>query len=286
MSTLLPLLAWCATGALVLSGALQLGPGVLSKFREHPGLVLRFLLVVWVVAPAMAILVTRIFGLRGIGGTTVLLMAICPGVPLILSSARSVGGATSTALIVLLATALTAPIFLPMWTKILSAVHPIALTIPAGRVVRALVPAVLAPLLVGFAIRALSERIALAIAAAAGWAFRVGLAIVIVIQLVRGAPTLLDVPLRTILAVAIVTFTEAMLGYWAGGPSQEDKGATGMAAALGNPALALAVVAASYPGYHEAGALVAAYVVLRALLLLPFKQWLKHPRRPSAPAPA
>jgi bile acid:Na+ symporter, BASS family len=277
------LLAWCATGALVLDGALRLGPSSLRALREQPGLLLRFLFVVWVVVPLLAIAVAQLARLRGAGAAALLLMAICPGVPLLISSARSASGSLHTALIVLLATAVTAPLLLPVWARVLSALYPVELAIPSRRIVLALLPTVFAPLALGFGVRAISSRVAAALARVTDVLFRVGLAVLMSSLLLQGAPILLEVRLRAYLAVVILTIGEAWLGYWAGGPKLEDRRTTSLAAALGNPALVLAVVTESYPGY-EAGALLAAYVLFRSIVLIPLLMWLKPAPGPGIPA--
>jgi len=282
MSAIFSSIAWCATGALTLDGALRITPSALFRtLRERPSLVLRFLFVVWIAAPALAIGVTRVFHLHGAGGAAVLLMAICPGVPVVLWSTRSLSGATNTALVVLLASALTAPVFMPPLAKLISALHPAQFSVPSRRIVLTLLPTVFAPIALGLSVRALSPRLAGALARLTDVVARAGFAVVVVGVLVRGGPLLMSVPPRTFVAVVIVTLGEALLGYWAGGPDPGDRRATSMAAALGNPALALAVVAVSYPGY-KAVTVVAAYVLIRAIALIPFKRWLKPGPSPRA----
>src|SRR5204863_4672887 len=98
----------------------------------------------------------------------------------------------------------------------------------------------------------------------------------------------LEVAPRVLIAVIVLTLGAALLGYLAGAPAPADRRVTGVATALGNPGLALAVIAASFPGF-KAAAFVIAYVILRKLALIPFEQWVKHrahtPPTPQYPTP-
>ena len=63
---------------------------------------------------------------------------------------------------------------------------------------------------------------------------------------------------------------------------------TSVAVVLGNPGLALAIVAASHLTF-KAAPLIAAYLIFRKLALVPFEQWIKRrkrPRRTSIPGGA
>lgn len=70
-------------------------------------------------------------------------------------------------------------------------------------------------------------------------------------------------------APMIITVGSLAMGHWAGRPRRDDERAVATMAALGNPALGAAVVASLAPDV-KTGALVAAYVLARALVLLPY----------------
>src|SRR5690606_27459573 len=96
-----------------------------------------------------------------------------------------------------------------------------------------------------------------------------------------GAPILLQVPPRVLVAVLVMALGAAAMGDWAGAPRPEERRATGVAAALGNPGLVLAIVAASRPGFRAA-AFVAAYLLARKLALLPYERWARRREAASA----
>lgn len=283
MLTVFHVLAWCASGALTLGAALRTSRDSLRLVRHRPGLILRALLVGWIGVPMLALLITTAFDLRGVGGATLLLMAICPGVPALLASTRKVNGAMDTALVLLIVMSVTAPLLTPLWAQILSVAHPLTFSIEPRQVIVTLLATVFAPLVVGLLIRLISARAAAVLARVSHVLWLAGIGFAAVAILPRGAPLLLHVPLPTFIAAVLIMLGASLMGYWAGRPDMEDRQATTFAAALGNPALALAVVAASYPEY-KAGALCAAYVALRLILLIPIRHWLKEHTTPKARA--
>src|SRR5262249_54424669 len=152
-----------------------------------------------------------------------LLMAICPGMPLLLATTRSVEGAAGTAFVALLLTATIEPVLIPYWTRLLSVVHPADLTVQPRHVLAVLVPTVFIPVAVGFAVRLLAPRAAPAVARVSNLVGVVGIAMDLLVVLIQGAPLLVHVPLRAFAATAVVTLGDAAIGYWAGWPNTEDQ---------------------------------------------------------------
>jgi len=134
----------------------------------------------------------------------------------------------------------------------------------------------LLPLVVGMvAGRWLPWRVVGVLARFANGFFFLGLAVAIVLALRLGGPVLLSVGPRTWIAGLVLVLGEVMLGYAAGSPQPDDRRPAAIAAARGNVGLVLAIVAASYPGFHSA-AFIAAYVLFRTLVFIPINAWMKR----------
>src|SRR5262245_34979366 len=275
---LMKVLAWTATIAVMFGGALRLGPASLRQVRKRPRLFLRMLVAVWLAVPLLTIAVVLAFDVSGLSATTLLLMAICPGMPLLLASTGTVKGAVDTAFVALLLTATMEPLLIPYWTRFLRVVHPGDLTVQARDVFAVLVPTVFIPVAVGFLIRQLAPRVATGLARVSEMIAVVGIAMDVLVVLIQGAPLLVQAPVRAFAAAVVVTFGDTAIGYLAGWPKMEDQKAIAMASALGNPALALAIIGASYPGV-TAGALIAVYLLIRAIAMVPLEWWLKRSGR-------
>ncbi len=276
----LKLLSWSATFAVMFGGALRLGPAALRMIFERPFLSLRTLVAVWIAVPALTMLV--VLGLRvdGLGATTLLLMAGCPGIPLLLGTTRKVRGGMRTAFVALVLTAATEPLLIPYWTRIVSGFLPIDLRVQPTHILQVLVPTIFVPIALAFTLRVLSPRVAEILAPISDWVYVVGAVGCSLAIVIEAAPIVLRIPERTFVAAVIITLGDALIGYVAGWPDHEDQKAIALAAALGNPALALAVAEVSYPE-HQAGPLVAAYLLVRAIALAPFEWWLKRSKHPA-----
>jgi bile acid:Na+ symporter, BASS family len=274
--TLLKALTWCATFAVMFGGAARVGVGSLRRVRMYPALFARTLLAVWILVPVFTLVVVELLAVRGMSATMLLLMAVCPGLPLLVASTRTVRGSMATAMLALLLTAATEPLLIPQWTRILSAFHPsVDVRVQPHHVIAVLAPTVFLPIVLGFALRALWPRAVAALARASDVIYLVSLPIKVVVALEQGAPLLLHIPWQSYVAAMIISVGDALIGYWVGRPDVRDQKALALATALGNPALAIAVIEVGYPD-ETATTLVAAYLIVRAIAITPFEWWLKR----------
>lgn len=273
--TLFKALCWSATFAVMFGGAMRVGPPIFLQIARRPALFVRVLIAVWILVPLLTALAVVLFQVRGTSATLLLLMAVCPGIPVLLASTRAVRGSMKTALLALVLTATTEPLLIPYWTRLISLFLPVDLRVRPGQILSVLVPTVFVPIVLGFAVRAVWPRVVGLLVRVSDVVYLVGVTASAAVVLWKGTPLLPRVPPAAFGAAIVITLGDAVVGYWAGGPRTEDRKAVSLAAALGNPALALAVVEASFPGF-QAAALVSVYLLVRALALVPVELWFKH----------
>ena len=288
LATVIKLLIGMIIPALMLSVGLRTDRTLLREAGARWRLLARALAVVWIGVPVVALVELAVFRPPPLGAEMLMLMAVCPGVPFVMwKTARIHPGDVTTSLLVLLATALTAPLLLPLWTVILRGISPFALTISPLDVLATLARQVFVPLAIGVVVRHVAPRPAATLAKVANALVIAGLAVAVVVLVAKAIPVVRAAAPRTMVAGAIMTIVAAVMGYLAGGPRLADRRALAYGAALGNPALALAVLAHTNPDL-KAGRLLAAYIVVRALALVPFGVWVNRHRRgeaePQAPA--
>jgi BASS family bile acid:Na+ symporter len=260
----------------MLSIGLRTDTTIVADLKQQWRLILRALAVVWLGVPALVILAVRAFQVPPIGTTTLLLMALCPGIPLLVRSAEQAGGSSRTALLVLLATALTAPVMVPLWAEIHAQSSRVVFVVDAVTVLKVVIPSVILPYVMGRIISYLvSKRAAVMLAKLATIVFVAGFAITLVVLVIKAIPVLTASSPQVFVALIISTLAAAALGYAVGGPRAPDRIALGYAAALGNPALALAIAARTAPDTAFLP-LVGAYVLVRTLTLIPFGRWIRR----------
>lgn len=262
--------------ALMLSVGLAARPRDLLDSLRRPTLYLRLLLVLEVGVPLLAIAVASLFQIPREAKALILLMAICPGAPAVAYSTKQKGETYSpVGLCLLLFTSLLSPLLVPAWVWILGRVFPFELSIQPLQVLNQVLPTVTLPLFLGMGLRQLWPRAAELLAPWVHRAFLVSLTVAIAVVLYLGAPVLWNTKPLVILACWLMVVASEFLGYWAAKPAPEAQRTASMAAVLGNPGLALTIVAVSYPGLR-ASAFLAAYLLFRSLALLPFTLWLKR----------
>jgi BASS family bile acid:Na+ symporter len=267
---------------------LMLGIGLATSVHDlrdlsrRPFLYGKAAIVMWLAVPLLAIVAVGALDLGRIPAELVLIVAVCPGAPFIPNATKRKGEHHSvTGLDVLVAVSLLAPVLTPLWVAILDRLYDYGIGVSPSQVFVRVTTTTLVPLLVGLGIRELSPRIAKRLARPVRYVFLAALAVAVLAALYLGAPVLASVTPRIVLAVLVVVSGAAFLGYLAAWPHRQDQRTIGVAAALGNPGLALTVIAVSHPGFHAVG-FVLAYVVLRKLALIPFEQWAKRGRHAAA----
>jgi len=275
LQALIRFLAANAISAFMLSIGLRTDTTIVADLKQQWRLILRALAVVWLGVPALVILAVRAFQVPPIGTTTLLLMALCPGFPILVKFTERAGGSSRTALLVLLATALTAPVMVPPWAAIIAQRSRFAFVVDAVTVLEVVIPSVILPFVIGRIIHLVSERAAVMLAKLATIVFVAGMAITLVVLTVKAIPVLAASSPQVFVALIFSTLAAAALGYAVGGPRTPDRIALGYAAALGNPALALAIAARTAPD-TEFLPLVGAYVLVRTLTLIPFGRWIRR----------
>jgi predicted Na+-dependent transporter len=205
-----------------------------------------------------------------------MVMAICPGVPLLLRKTEKAHADRDTALIVLLATLSTAIVLTPAWALVLDRITVLDLHIRIRDVVVVILPTVVVPYVLGRTIYTLSPRVAAPLASIANALFVAGLAIILVVLVVRTGLGLGQISLRGALACILIGFGAAAIGYFATHAGFARQTSIAYAAAFGNPALALAVMARSYE--EKAAPLIVLFLVLRTLVFVPINLWIRHGR--------
>jgi predicted Na+-dependent transporter len=256
--------------ALMLSvGASTTIAGLRATWSQR-SLVWRALIVLFLGVPALALATAALLPLDGRPAHFIVLMAICPGTPMVFRSFRD-----RTLLVALIAiVGLVAPFAIWAWVSLLEHVSPIHLHLATHAVARTALEQLL-PLAVGVALASTLPRVARAIARISWYFFAVALAFAIVIALLKGGRELFTTNGWSIVAVLVMVAGSIALGQWAGYPTRESQRLVATMAVLGNPALAVAVLASTDPGYRPV-ALFFAYLIARAIFLFPYAQWSKR----------
>jgi BASS family bile acid:Na+ symporter len=250
---------------------------VVTMLREQRGLVIRALVAVWLGVPLLALAILYALRPPPLSAATLMVMAICPGVPLLLRRTSRVHGDRDTALIVLLTTLATAIVLTPLWALVLDRITPLELHFRMRDVVVVILPTVVVPYVLGRIINVKWPRVAARLAPIANALFLIGLGLIVVMLVVKTGLGLREISLRGAIACIVIGFGAGAIGYFATSARVDQRTAIAYGASFGNPALALAVMSRSYPA--KAAPLIVLFLVLRTLSFVPFNVWLHRERK-------
>jgi BASS family bile acid:Na+ symporter len=265
--------------ALVLFIGLQTSLADLRQALRGRALLVRTVLVANVAVPLLTMAVMKLLTLPPRVEAMLLLMAICPGAPLFLLRYRREAALPSMLLAVV---SLCAMATTPLWVVFMNRQFSFEFQSSAVQVLLILLRSVLLPLALGVAVRQLVPGVAAPLARIAGLFYQVSLVIAVVLVLIKGAPAMLEIPPLGIAATVGLSLLAALMGHWAGGPTPQGRTLVANLSALGNPALAVAIATSSIPGF-KVPAMLLAYLLLRALALLPYRLLTRRHGQPPQP---
>jgi BASS family bile acid:Na+ symporter len=267
VQTIVKLAASVLVPLLSLDVGLWVRAGELRQELANPVL-WRILLVALVGVPALAILVATLLPLGPVARGVIVLMAVSPGAPLLILKGRT-QGQLSLAVAVTVALTLAAVVTLPVELLILNGLFPLKLHASVSALVSHILPKLLVPLVLGAALRRIWPKGADVLAPVVHVLFYVALALVAIAALAATWTELEHLTPWVWLAMLLVTLGAAALGDFVGGREPHERATAAYAVVLGNPAVALQVAALSYPTLKLAPVILA-YVLLRAILVLPY----------------
>jgi BASS family bile acid:Na+ symporter len=266
--------------ALMLAVGLETTMAALRATWSQRAFVARALVAVAIGVPLLGLVVAEAMPLPARAAGCIAIMAACPGAPVALRSVRD----RTVAVTIIAVVSLLAPLIAAAWTVVIDRALGFDLAVATPTLAKAALRQLL-PLVLGVAVASGWPQIARSLARVVWVIFYVAFGIAVAIALVKGAPELFSLTLWELAAVVAMVAGSIAIGHLAGAPDREHSRIVATIAVLGNPALAIAVYSATFPGFRP-GALFLAYLVLRGMLLLPYAQWSKRAARhpPSAAA--
>jgi BASS family bile acid:Na+ symporter len=240
-----------------------------SQFRalfEPPHRLLRALVAMYVIVPAVAVFMGLVFDLGKPMRVGLLAMAIAPIPPILPGKQLKVGGSREHVFGLLVAVSLSAIVLIPAMVGLLGRIFGRETSFGPSQVATLIGVSILLPLAAGIALRWMApgwaERIA-------PWASRLGTILLVagvVALLVKVGPMMLSLLDGALLAVIALAAIGIAAGHWLGGPDPADRAILAVAACMRHPGIALAVAAANVPEEPRVIAAVLLYLLIGLLL--------------------
>jgi BASS family bile acid:Na+ symporter len=240
---------------------------------RRPWLLVRSLICVLVIVPAIAFALTRIFEIRREVEVVLVTLAISPVPPLLPRKEMKAGGRISYGLGLLALLALLSIVTIPLAAEVLERLFDRPLAVAPSAIARLALITVLVPLVTGIVVHtrapAMAERIAPVLSLGAK------------LLLVVAATILLASMWRSvweatgqgaIVAIAVFVVAGLAVGHLLGGPEHETSMVLGMSCACRHPAIAFAIASANFPDQRFGGAILL-YLILSVLIGVPYLKW-------------
>jgi BASS family bile acid:Na+ symporter len=251
-------------------------PDATYLFRR-PGELIRAILAMNVVMPLFAVGLVTMVELKPPLKLALVTLAISPIPPLIPKKIVQAGGRVEYVTGLLIAIGLLAIIFVPLALEVMERVFNLPLRITAVSVATLVVVTTLLPIGLGIAVRtiapSLADRAAKPVAVIAGIVL---LACVVAILAVAAPGMKALVGDGTLAALAAFVVVGLSAGYLLGGPERENRTALAMATASRHPGIAVAIAQANFPEQKLAMAAVLLYLLVNAVVSIPFSMWTKR----------
>lgn len=246
----------------------------LTYLWHRPGLLVRSLVAMYVVVPAVAFGMVRVLDLPPAVSAALLVLAVSAGAPL-LPRKLSTFGSDAHVFSLVTTSSLLAIILVPAWVAALARHFGVATELGPGVVASAIAKSFLLPLAVGMIVRALflkerGEALADRLITAGGLAMTAAGLLLLVLHW----HVLAKVGWYSMAALVALMLAALVVGHALGGP--EPGGRTTLAIACATRHVGIAVlVATSFPGPGTA-VLIAAYVVAAAAVSMPYLRWRRQ----------
>jgi BASS family bile acid:Na+ symporter len=252
-------------------------------FRK-PALLGRALLSMYVVMPIVALVLVLTFDLNPAVKVALVTLSVSPIPPILPRKEFKAGGSVDYTIGLLVATGVLAILITPLVLEVFERVTGRPLGIPMSTVAVQVFATILLPLLAGIAIRTFAPSFAERIARPVALVGAVLLIIGILPVLISAARAILSlIGDGTLLSLGAFALVGLFVGHMLGGPESQNRRVLALSTATRHPAVALGIAHLNFPNQKLAAAAIFLYIILSAVLSMPYLSWIKRWETGRAP---
>jgi bile acid:Na+ symporter, BASS family len=285
-ATLILLAVQLSLVLMVFSIGLGASVGDVTYLFRQPKLLIRSLLSLNVVMPLFAVALAKSFDFTPLVKAALVLLAISPLPPIFPKKSQKAGGRFSYAIGLLVAATVVSIFFIPLAMKLLGRAFDLSLEMSPGGVVTLVLWTLLLPLAAGVAVHRLSPAFAERAGPTIGKVGGILLLLGLVPILVKVWPAMMTlIGNGTLFAMVVFALVGLAAGHLLGGPDPEDRVVLALSTATRHPGIAIAIAQVNFPGEKLAAGAVLLYLLVSAVVAIPYMKWTKRPRA-AEPLPA
>lgn len=257
----------------VFSFGLRATIGDLLYVVQHPGLLARSLLAIFVIMPAVAVLLVRTFDFRTSVQVTLIVLAISPLPPLLPGKESKAGGSAAYGLGLMAWLGLLSIVLIPAALKLLELYYGRELAIASRSLVKILMMTVLLPLVGGVLVRAALPRLAEKVAHPLNLAAMALLILGALALLVGAFPAVVKlIGQGTLVGMILFALAGLVTGHILALPQRENSVVLALSTACRHPAIAFAIASANFP-HEPVGAAIILYLLVVTVVCMPYVLW-------------
>lgn len=252
---------------------------VLSVLRK-PARLLRFLLATNVIMPVVAITLAKVFDVHPAVKIALVALALSPVPPMLAKKQIKAGGSSSAAFGLLVAAGLFSIVFIPLGLEVVQRIFDVPLAWSPADVAWLVLTTTLAPMAAGMIVGHLAPAFAARIGNPLSLVATVLLVAAVLPILFTAWPAIVSlIGNGTIAAIAAFFAAGLAAGHLLGGPDPADRTVLAIATASHHPGIAMGVAIANFPEQKLVVPAVLLYVIVGAILSIPYTKWRGHESR-------
>jgi bile acid:Na+ symporter, BASS family len=252
-------------------------PSDATYLLNKPSKLARSLLATDVIMPIVAVAMAAAFNLTEAVEISLVALAVSPVPPVLPAKQIGARGSPTYAISLLVVAALVSVVFIPVSIELVSQFLPAPAKMQPWPIARVVFETVLAPLISGMFIRRIIPTVALRISRPVAF---FALAVLITsFALVLSAmwPAMIAlVGNGTLASIATFVLVGLGVGHMLGGPDAHDRVVLALATATRHPGVALAIGATNFPRKNAVLPAILVYVILSAIITVPYVIWNKR----------
>jgi BASS family bile acid:Na+ symporter len=268
---------------------LVFGLGLHADWRDaiylfgRPGLLARSILSMNVVMPLFAAAVAALFSLNSAVEIAIVALALAPVPPILPGKQQKAGGSEGYAIGLLVAAGLFAIVLVPAGVELMGKAFGKDIHMTSGAIALIVLMTIVVPLAAGITVHwaapAISARMAKPVSRLAAVLLVAGALPVLFTAWPAGMSMIGN---GTLVALAVFSAVGLAVGHGLGGPDGDNRTILALATSARHPAVALAIAGANFQQQQQVLAVVLLYLIIGALVSLPYVMWRK--RRHASPA--
>lgn len=277
MAELVPLVLRGSILAIVFSIGLGARPRDLIGLLRQPARLAVSLLAMMVIMPALALALVKAMHLPVPIAIMLVALSLAPVPPVLPRKLNKANANAAYGVGLLVAAGLTAIVWIPLAMEMVERLFAVPLDVPPAAVAGLVAKTILAPLAVGVVAALLIPKVAARlqpIVSALGGVLLLGAAALIIFSQWHAMAGLLHD--GTLPAIAIFILVGLAVGHLLGGPDPDDRTVLALATSSRHPGIALAIAHINFPNQKALIAAVLLFLVVNALLSIPYVTWRKR----------